>query len=121
VNVDGLVAAPMRWTFAASDKYTKVLALAVKSLPAGSLVLVTCRGKGCPYGRTASSITRSGSTLNLAPKFRKRQLKPGAKITVYVVRTGWLGKYYTFQFRAKKAPKVSNGCLAPGTTKTAAC
>jgi hypothetical protein len=98
-----------------------VLALAVKNLQAGSLVLVTCSGKGCPYAHKASSVKKSGSTVNLAPRYSKRQLKPGTKITVYIVRTGWLGRYYSFKIRAKKAPQTSNGCLAVGTTKPAAC
>jgi hypothetical protein len=121
VSVDGLIGAPMRWTFASNAKYTKVLALAVKKVQAGSTVLIVCRGKGCPYARKVAKVSRSNSTVNLTPKFSKRQLKPGTKITVSIVRPGWMGRYYQFTVRAGKAPKVTNGCLAEGTLTQPKC
>jgi hypothetical protein len=120
VNVVGIIGSPMRWRFAPSAKYTKVLALAVKAVPAGALVTVTCKGKGCPYAVKRAAVKRSGATVKLA-KFNQRQLRPGTKIVVYVVRTGWIGKYYGFRMRAKRTPQVTSGCLAPGTKKPTAC
>ena len=121
VKVDGIIASPMRWTFAAGAKTTKVLAFAVKNAQAGSAILVTCKGKSCPYGHKVSAVSKSGTTVNLASKFNKRQLKPGTRITVYITRTFWMGRYYSFTVRSKRAPKVSNGCLAPGSLSPTKC
>lgn len=121
VNVDGIIASPMRWTFAASANYTKVLALAVKDAQAGSTILVICKGKSCPYARKETKVTKSGTAVNLEPKFSKRQLKPGTKITVDITRTYWMGRYYSFTIRAKRAPKTSSGCLATGTLTPTKC
>jgi hypothetical protein len=121
VHVDGLMAAPLHWAFAASASYTKIVAFKLKALPAGSKAVVVCTGKGCPYSRRVTVMTHANATVNLAPQFKTSRLKPGATITVSVVRTGWTGRYYAFTIRANKAPKVSSGCLAEGTLKRTRC
>src|SRR5262249_25628751 len=78
-------------------------------------------GHGCPYSRKVTVVTRSKATVNLVPQFQTSQLKPGATITVSIVRAGWTGRYYSFTIRANKAPMVSTGCLAEGTLKRTRC
>jgi hypothetical protein len=136
VKVLGLIVAPLRWTFASTATDTRVLALSlVSASPVGSSVLVTCHGGGCPYAKYTTAVstakhclTRHGkrscttvNTVDLASRFAKRHLRPGTQITVDVSRYGWIGRYYTFQVRAKRAPKVITGCLAPGTTQPTSC
>jgi hypothetical protein len=136
VKVLGTINAPLRWTFASTNAYTKVLALSLTGTqPLGSSVRVSCRGGGCPFAKFSTSVATvthcqihkgkrqctTNNTIDLAKRFAKHKLKPGAVITVDVVRYGWSGRYYTFQIRSKRAPKVVTGCLEPGTTTVGAC
>jgi hypothetical protein len=120
----------MQWTFHYTPAYTKVLALVVDGAPAGAEVLIGCHGRGCPFTKPLSVISganRCGpkgrrrcatdKTIELAHDFRKRGLRVGTRITVAITRPQWIGKYYVFDTRAGRAPRVQVTCLAPGTTR----
>jgi hypothetical protein len=53
----------------------------------------------------------------LAPVFHNRRLAVGAQITVAITRPLWIGKYYQFTIRARRAPRVRIACLAPGAVR----
>lgn len=123
----------MQWTFHYTPAYTKVLSLVVDGAPAGAEVLVGCHGRGCPFTKPLSVISganRCGpkgrrrcatdKTIELAHDFRKRALRVGTRITVAITRPQWIGKYYVFDTRAGRAPRVQVTCLAPGTTRPGA-
>jgi hypothetical protein len=120
IQPDGTIKAPIRHNFTVTPSGTKVVTLLIQGVAAGSNVIVQCHGRGCPYARTTVAV-KHHKTVNLGRRFANRQLRPGAKINVYVVRPGWLGKSYVFKVRPKRQPKVTAGCLAPGTTQPAAC
>jgi hypothetical protein len=126
--VRGVVMSTMQWTFAYHPTYTTVLALQV-SQAMRNTVTVTCRGEGCRFAKHAMVVNRtrrcgSGGAglcpthgrIDLAPEFRKQRLSVGAQITVAITRAGWIGKYYRFTVRARRAPRVTISCLAPGRT-----
>jgi hypothetical protein len=119
----------MQWTFHYTLAYTKVLSLVVNGAPAGAEVLIGCHGRGCPFAKHVSVISptkRCGpkarrncaadKTIELAGHFRKRGLHVGTRITVAITRPQWIGKYYMFDTRAGRAPRVQVACLAPGRT-----
>ena len=123
----------MQWTFQYTPAYTKVLSLVVNGLPAGAEVLVGCHGRGCPFTKHVSVISQTkrcgpkgrrkcptDGTIELAGHFRKRRLHIGTRITVAITRPQWIGKSYTFDTRAGRAPRVHVTCLAPGTTRPGA-
>jgi hypothetical protein len=123
----------MQWTFHYTRAYTKVLSLAVDGAPAGAEVLIGCHGRGCPFTKPVSVISganrcgpkgrrrcAAGKTIELAHDFRKRRLHAGTRITVAITRPQWIGKYYEFDTRAGRAPRVQVSCLAPGTTRPGA-
>jgi hypothetical protein len=123
------ITSTMQWTFAYTAQYTRILSLAVNTAPAGTTVLVKCRGRGCPYAKHATSVVAqsrcrskgqracSDPTLNLRRGFRQRRLYAGATITVVISRPGWIGKYYSFAIRARRGPRIQISCIAPGGTR----
>jgi hypothetical protein len=129
----GTIAATMQWTFYYTPAYTRVLALIVNGAPPGATVLVKCHGHGCPFANrtVAATSTRpcgpkgrhrcaTHGTIDLTPRFRRRRLRVGARITVEIIEPGWVGKYYMFAVRARRKPLVQIACTAPGNTSISA-
>jgi len=130
-KVLGIIGSTMQWTFFYTPSYTKVLALAVNSAPIGATVILQCTGGGCPFAKRSMPVRKPkpckrtskhrcpqkrSVTIHLMPRFHNHHLRVGARITVRVVRSHWIGKYYAFVMRARQAPKVQVECLAPGSS-----
>lgn len=122
------ISATMEWTFFYAPRYTRVLSLAVNGA-SHDTVVVTCHGHGCPYrrrtmpvastkpcGKNGSSRCPTHGDLALNRPFKKKHLAVGTKLSVAIVRSGWIGKYYVFKVRAGHAPKIAITCLAPGSS-----
>ncbi len=130
-RVLGTITSTMQWTFFYTPTYTKVLTLAVNGPPPGATVIMACRGRGCPAlpPRTTTPVKSKRCTshrssrcpavhpasINLGRFFSQRRLQAGARITIAIVRTGWIGKHYLFTMRAAQGPRIKIACLAPGT------
>jgi hypothetical protein len=129
VQALGTLKASMQWTFHYTPTYTQVHALVVDGVPPGATVLLKCRGHGCPFAErviVARKRTPCGpqgrhscathGVMDLAPRFVQRHLAPAVRITVAIIKAGWVGKYYRFTMRAGHRPRVWYACTAPGTT-----
>jgi len=96
--------------------------------PIGAQVTVRCRGAGCPF-KTSTRVARrskkgSSTSTTALVRFRKmerRLLRGGSKVTVSVMRQGWIGKYTQWTIRKSKPPKRRDLCLTPGAPSPAAC
>jgi hypothetical protein len=133
VQALGTLKATMQWTFHYTPAYTQVRALVVDAVPPGATVLLKCRGHRCPFakrvivadkrkpcGPTGRHRCATHGVIDLAPRFRHRHLVPGVRITVDIIKAGWVGEYYRFTMRARHRPRVSFACTAPGTTSPGA-
>jgi hypothetical protein len=123
-TVLGTITATMQWAFHFTPNYTLVRNLVVNGVPAGAKVVVRCQGHGCPFAKRATLLTRgkrcgpkakrsciTPGTLNLTSSFGGRHLRVGARITVTIVRSSWVGKSYRFTVRARRGPLVEIGSL----------
>jgi virginiamycin B lyase len=131
------VESSMTWTFGWSRKFTIVESLVAHGVPAGGHVEVVCHGHGCPFPRHRSATvarhqschgrgckpkakskhpTRSSPEVSLTGLFKGRHLGVGARISVSVVKPGWIGKSFVFTVRASRTPHVQIACLAPGSS-----
>jgi hypothetical protein len=123
-TVLGTITATMQWAFYFTPRYTAVRNLVVNGASPGVKVVVTCHGHGCPFARRATSLSsgkRCGrkakrpcpapGMLDLSPTFAGSHLAVGTRITVSVIRPGWIGKSYRFTIRARRAPQVQIGSL----------
>jgi hypothetical protein len=131
-QVLGSLTSTMQWTFYYTPTYTAVRALVVNGA-SGATVTIKCQGKGCPFAARAAVVAKAKrcgtkgarrcpthGTVDLTPQFRNRHLHAGALITVLINRRGWIGKYYSFTVRARRAPRIRISCLAPGGTRPGA-
>jgi hypothetical protein len=123
----------MNWSFPLHRTYATVALLSVQRVPIGARVVVSCVGTGCPYASHTTVVTspRPGCkdkhkrckpkrppatrNLNLAPQFGSRHLAIGSRMTVRILKTGWIGKIYIFPIRRSIQPTIS--CLAPGDSE----
>jgi PKD repeat protein len=98
-------------------KITRVKLLRVRA-PAGTTVVVSCKGKGCPKTK---KVTKQGKGAPLRFKKFERHFRPGVKIVITVTKPGFLGRRTTYTMRRGAGPKRVDLCLAPGATKATAC
>jgi hypothetical protein len=122
------ITATMQWTFFFAPKYTKVLSLLLNNA-AHDTVLVKCSGRGCPYRKHSAVVTTTKpcgkkhtrrcpthGSLVLAPSFKNKHLSVGSKLSIAIMRSGWIGKYYLFTIRAGRPPRIAINCLAVGSS-----
>jgi hypothetical protein len=83
----------------------------------GARVRVTCRGKGCPRGK---SFRSKGRRLKVNRIF-KRALANGAKITLRATLKDHIGRAVQITRRRGKKPKKVERCLRPGSTTPTPC
>lgn len=94
--------------------------------PGGTRILVLCKGgkrKGCPWSRKVQNARFSRSVVHSVriPGFKRRYLRAGSVLEVYVTRAGAIGKYTRFTFRSLKPPKRVDSCTAPGAARVKRC
>lgn len=125
----GTIAATMQWQFYYTPSYTRVLQLIVNGTSPGITVAVQCHGRGCPFAKrdiTVGQTQRCGrnarqrcvppGTIDLTSRFGGSRLRAGSKITVEILKPGWVAKDYAFAVRSSRKPGVRIGCTAPGRT-----
>jgi streptogramin lyase len=129
-----VVGSTMTWSFRPSRTYTIVESLVVHGLPVGGSVEVACDGRGCAFARhrwaTAARdhrchgrrcVLKRQAVLrgseDLADLFKGRHMGVGARISVTITKTGWVGKSFMFRVRANSPPRVQFACLEPGSNK----
>jgi PKD repeat protein len=105
---------------------TRIRELAV-SAPDGATVTVRCRGRGCPFRkltRTARASARvdarSSRTVQIR-RLRRRLLRPGAVLQIWVTKPDAIGRYTRFRIRAGKPPSRVDRCVPPGLTRPVRC
>jgi hypothetical protein len=95
---------------------TLVTVLGVRA-PKRSLVRVDCKGHGCP--KVVRRKRSRGGPLRF--KTFERSLPAGARIEVFVVRAGRIGKYTRFKLRRNTFPLRTDLCVMPGKRKPRPC
>jgi hypothetical protein len=86
--------------------------------PDGARVEIRCRGRGCPFKKLVRTI---GIRSMRVHRFRRRMLRPGAVVQVWVTRPGEIGKYTRFRIRKGRTPARVDRCLMPGSKAPVAC
>ncbi len=99
----------------------KLRLLSVQQAPAGALVRVRCRGRGCPpHGASRTTVAGPHGVPAIVFRSFDRFLRPGAVIEVFVTKAGALGKYTRLRVRRGRVPERVDLCLdATGVTPIA--
>lgn len=92
--------------------------LRVTRLTAGATLTAACKGKGCPKTVT---LKRRGARWQLSG-LTGRAFRRGTQIVISATKPGAVGKHVRITLSAPgKQPKVTERCLAPGSTKPTRC
>jgi hypothetical protein len=96
------------------------LRLFAVTAPLGVTITVRCRGGGCPYRQRGPFVVRRAGTRSAEGAryvrlggFRRRLLKPGVRLQVFVAHPNRIGKYTRFTIRRNRAPLRADKCLRP--------
>jgi hypothetical protein len=82
--------------------------------PSRVRVLLRCEGRGCPVVRRRA---RPPGRIRALERF----LPAGTRITIRVIRPGYIGKYVRIRIRAGRPPSRRDACLMPGSTRAVTC
>lgn len=97
-------------------RYSRFTSLKVRDGLPGSVITVTCsgRGKGCPF-KKAKQYRLKGTSLNVYSRwFKKAELRSGAKVLVRVSGPAGDRKQMEFKIRSRKLPVRTTRCSAAG-------
>jgi PKD repeat protein len=84
-------------------------------------VTIRCKGKSCPYKRKAFTVHGKLRRVHV-PGFKKRHLRAGTVVEVFVTRSGAIGKYTRFKVRGRlKPPRRVDSCTAVAVAKVKRC
>jgi hypothetical protein len=97
------------------SRFTEFTLMQLK--PTNARIEVSCSGKGCP---SRPAISGRGAQRTLKGVLR-RDLGPGARVTVKVTSPGMTGRVLTVSVRAKKMPTEQVLCLPAGAAKPGPC
>jgi hypothetical protein len=107
----------LSYKYRSSRRFTRLTSLIVRSIPAGSTVVVRCR-KGCSAKKWTRHNVKGSLSLR---RFIRHSLRVGTKITVTVSKPGAITAIKTLKVRARRSPSVSTRCLPPGASKPQHC
>jgi hypothetical protein len=111
-----------------TSRGTRIRTISAKG-PEGSTVRIDCHGRGCPFrtqtraalnGHSVRAEARSSKLVHFR-RLRRRTLRPGAVLEVWITRKDTIGKYTRFRIRRRKAPKRTDQCVMPDTTTPTPC
>ena len=100
---------------------TTVRKLVISRLRKGYVIVVKCKGRGCPRKGTQRQKAKSGRIT--FKRFKGRKLRPGAVVTIFVTRPGrnLLGQFFRYRVLANKIVDPKEGCLVPGKLTRRKC
>lgn len=113
-------AVDFRYAYVLRGRRGKVVVsdLRVTRLTAGATLTATCAGRGCPK---TVKLKRRGAKWQLG-SLTGRAFPRGTQIVIAATKPGSVGKYVRLTLAAPgKPPKVTERCIAPGSTKPVRC
>ena len=101
-----------------TSRGARVRLLAVRA-PAGSEIVVTCVGRGCPMKRRRATVSAAAAPVRI--RSFERFLRAGVRVSVRVTKPGQIGKFTRFRVRRVRAPARWDACVMPGAAKPTEC
>jgi hypothetical protein len=78
----------------------------LSGLAAGSQVVVSCKGAGCPFKRRKARV--SGGKAQLAGAFHHRPLRQGTRIELQITAPGSAPRTIRITIRAHRKPQIAS-------------
>lgn len=100
----------------------KITRLTVRG-PTAAAVIVACSPRSrCPFARRARLIAGpQGATRTIRISTMERRFRSGVTLRLYVVKSGFIGKYTSFVIRRGKAPRRYDRCVRSLVLKPVTC
>jgi PKD repeat protein len=92
--------------------------------PGGTRVLVRCKGRDCPWRRKLLRARFGANVVRVlrVPGFKRRRVRAGTVIEIFVIAQGRIGKYTRFRIRRlNMAPIRVDRCTARGAARVRRC
>jgi large repetitive protein len=92
--------------------------------PGGTRVLVRCKGRDCPWRRRLLRARFGANVVRVlrVPGFKRRRVRAGTVIEVFVIARGRIGKYTRFRIRRlNMGPIRVDRCTARGVARVRRC
>jgi Putative metal-binding motif len=106
------IGAAFSYAFGYQGPRTRLTALRVTHVPAGSTIRLSCR-RGCPLRTTRIDVRRARRAVDLEPTVRGRIFGPGMRLELRVSKPGTIGTVMRIRFAASHAPARTDLCLDP--------
>jgi hypothetical protein len=109
------------YAFDKAGKRTVFTKLTVRPARGGSIVRVSCTGRGCPFKAKTRAVRKDARELNLSRLVRRAKLGSGARLEVRVAKVATIGIVRRLTVRAGKGPTDATLCLTPGAKRATRC
>jgi len=113
---------PDRWfhiNLPCGNCYATPTDVPITGLPKGAHVTVTCRGRGCPFGRR--SVTPHDRRINLASVLGSAHLQASSVVEVTIAARNMVGEVLVYTMRRGSGPLRTIMCVAPGARAPVRC
>jgi hypothetical protein len=109
-----------RWSVRGAS--ARLRALRAAKLPPDATVLITCRGRRCPFTRRTVTKQR-GRRLDLLDALgpAQRRLRSGQTVEVLVTAPGHVSKLFRWRLRRGEQPTPVKRCVPLGNTRPRRC
>ena len=102
-------------------QYSRFTELFVRRGRAGSVVRVSCAGRGCPFRARTRTVSRDVARLPLSRLLRSARLRPGTRLEVRITKPTAVGVVMRITTRAGKPLTRSELCLPPRAVRARRC
>jgi len=101
--------------------HTTFDAVNVRRAQAGSTILASCTGPGCPFKARRVTVKRNRAKLVVSNPLRGAKLRRGARFEVRVTKPRTVGLVVRFTVRKGLAPLRTDLCVRPGAKRPGRC
>jgi hypothetical protein len=108
--------------WAVARTHARLLALVVHNAPKGARIVLTCKGRGCPFKRARRrTVSRELQRIVLHRGFRRAKLRFGTRLKLSITAAETVGRTYTYVVKRGVLPTKTTVCRAPGERRAQSC
>lgn len=113
------IASLILYTIAFTHTSSTVQELTIHNLPKGAVVVLACRGHGCPFSRR--SLKPQSPRAQLTTLLAGAHLGPHTRLTVTVTALNRVGEVLIITIQPGAEPTATTRCLPPGAHSPQVC
>jgi hypothetical protein len=102
--------------------FARLRRLVVHNAPAGARIVLTCKGRGCPFKRARRrTVSRELQRIVLDRVFRRARLRFGTRVRITITAAETIGRTYTYVVKRGAPPTRQTVCRAPDEAEGRSC